>query len=143
MTFDEIVLKVQDQKPTPIYIDPWDCDLLEELGLRSVDIDSAESPRLVSREVLSWCCTDTGVGLDVLYLDDEAVALMFQQYRKANNHFLWRDAPAKKQVFDYMVSLIRPQHLEDPQWLATESAIDGIIAWVNDYEFKDGFRSHL
>lgn len=143
MTFDEIVDKVQDQKPRTVYIDPWDCDLLEELGLRSVDIDSAESPRLVTREVLSWCCTDTGVGLDVLYLDDEAVALMFQPAPHACPDFLWRDAPAKQQVFDYMVSLIRPQHLEDPRWLATESAIDGIIAWVDDYEFKDGFRSHL
>lgn len=143
MTFDELVARVQNVPARPVWICRWDSDLLDELELQNVNIPDTESDRLVERTVCSWTCTDTGVGLSVLFLDDEAVALSFQRYRKSSPDYLWRDAQAKKQTFDYIVSLIAEQVVGEPRWLATEAAIDAVLDWVDEYEFKEHYRTCL
>lgn len=144
MTFEELVEKIKDQPPASYWIDPWDCDILEELGLFNIQgMESQVSTRLATRCAVSWICTDTGVGLDVLYLDGDAVALIFKRFRKISPDILWRDAKAKQAVFDYFISLIQPPENKEPRWVTDEKSIDAIFEWIDDYEFKDGYQSHV
>lgn len=144
MTFDEIVAKVENVPACSVWIDTYGgCEIVEDLGLNMVDIKCHESDRLFTRSVLSWICTDTAVGLDVIYLDSEPVALQFKRFRKADADILWRDAESKKKVFDYLVTLIQKPEDNQHGYLASEEVINAIIKWVDDYEFKERFETVL
>ena len=147
MNFQEIADRIQNQ-PRQIweyYIDSDD-PLLEELDIPRglFGYDCVPAPLITMRSVQTWTCTDTQVGLDMIYLDNEPVALQFQRYRKSDPEFLWRDQAARDQMAEYILSLARPVY--DPKSnfsIADSRAIKGICDWIDAYEFKEHFRNNL
>jgi hypothetical protein len=142
MNIDELLNKVKDVKPKTVWIDPYDCDdLLGELDLMGLNIGSFESDRLTTKRVCSWTFTDTMVGLEVMFLDKIPAALRFKRYRKGDFDFLWISVEEKRRVFDYFISLVQQNETALPRFLATEPAIDAILEWISDYEYKEHFST--
>lgn len=54
-------------------------------------------------------CTDTWVGWRVYFLDDEAVAISHQPYRKSSEEFEWISEALLKKTYDYIISLYEPE----------------------------------
>lgn len=59
------------------------CALCDSLGIYGVGMDrSAVEERFTMRWAYSWICTDTRVGLDVVYLDGRPIGIFSQTARK-------------------------------------------------------------
>lgn len=79
-------------------------------------------PRLISYPVETWLCTDTIVGMNSIFLDDEWVGYSMQTGRKCDRFFYWKDKESLKKVKEYCLSL-----LDEEEW-NFELAIEGQIA---------------
>lgn len=85
----------------------WDVqDLFGEFALGCY---SFETDRLTVFDIpeLSWICTDTNVGVSLLYLDNELVGNIFQATRKGDKHYFWLNKEAYDKVFDFLISLLQ------------------------------------
>lgn len=69
-----------------------------------VYLDSA--PRITGYYLAPWLCTDTWVGGNVYYLDDEPLAWGFQTARKNKEEFRFVDADVLSRARDYLRSLL-------------------------------------
>jgi hypothetical protein len=67
--------------------------LFDSLGLPIRDY-GLEVPQLQQQAVSTWQCTDTCVGLWVIYVHGVPLGMMYQPYRKSDPTFLWRDKRA-------------------------------------------------
>lgn len=81
----------------------------------------------------TWICTDTGVGINVLYLDLQPVAISYQMYRKSGTEYYWIDAQSKKDVFDYLTSL---RSIAEDENVQTIDEMGDILASANSIDYK-------
>jgi len=86
-----------------------------------------ENTRLTSYWLKSWMCTDTVVGIRVVYLDDEPVMMISQGGRKCDKLVKWLSQEAITATHDYITSLI-----EDEAYHGLEIA--------QDVDFSNGYR---
>lgn len=140
MTFDDLVEKVKDVAPNPIYICSYDSDIIREFNLENFEIEERDSDRLFTRVVCSWMCTDQLVGLDVVYLDDEPVGIAFKQFRKADTKYFWKDDGSMFRVFEYLISLIQKPEIPNVRTV-NDKIVDDILGWVDTYEYKDFYKT--
>lgn len=95
----------------------WDLeDLFAAFGLTAY---SLESHRLTVFDIpeLSWICTDTGVGVSLLYLDNELVGNIYQATRKGDKHYFWLNKEAYDKVFDFLISLLKTVRTEPGEFM--------------------------
>ena len=72
----------------------WDEDLLSAVGLDIYYHNYDDPVNLTTNHLKQWCCTDTWVGIDVIYLNNSPVAVTNQVGRKmdVNIYFLSEEA---------------------------------------------------
>lgn len=70
------------------------------------DLYWSEDKRLVSYPIQAWLCTDTWVGMNAFFLDDEFVFLTRQSCRKCNTFYNFESKESYKKVKSYIMSLI-------------------------------------
>lgn len=64
-----------------------------------------ENERLKSYSYAKWLCTDTHVGGMVYFLDDEPVAVSWQDARKSDEIFQWISKETHQKTYDHLLSL--------------------------------------
>jgi hypothetical protein len=97
--------------------DPGKCELHGLFELFDIEhyinYDKAdEQDRLFSGHIITWCCTDSWVGLRVYVFDREVVALSTQVGRKYDQVFSWVSPDAYNKVKQFCQSLIEQQESE-------------------------------
>ena len=87
----------------------WDEDLLSAVGLDIYHHNYDEPINLTTNHLKQWCCTDTWVGIDVIYLNNSPVAVTNQVGRKMDVNIYFLSEEAKNSVKDYLISLYNNQ----------------------------------
>lgn len=87
----------------------WDEDLLSAVGLDIYYHNYDDPVNLTTNHLKQWCCTDTWVGIDVIYLNNNPVAVTNQAGRKMDVNIYFLSEEAKNSVKDYLISLYNNQ----------------------------------
>ena len=72
-----------------------------------------DQDRLVSYPISQWLCTDTHVGCEVYFLDDEFVAISMQTARKSSTVFEWKSQESFDTVREFVKTLIEEEEVFD------------------------------
>ena len=115
----------------------WDEDLLSALGLDIIHHNYEKTVNLTTNHLKQWYCTDTWVGIDVIYLNNSPVAVTNQVGRKMNVNIYFLSEEAKNSVKDYLISLYNNQ--QDYAECLTE---DDLNEEMGDY-FKIEYSSQV
>ena len=83
----------------------WDENLLSALGLDIIHHNYEKPVSLSTNHLKQWYCTDTWVGIDIIYLNNHPVAVTNQIGRKWNVNIYFLSKEAKNSVKDYLISL--------------------------------------
>ena len=83
----------------------WDENLLSALGLDIIHHNYEKPISLSTNHLKQWYCTDTWVGIDVIYLNSIPVAITNQRTRKSNVGIYFLSEESKNSVKDYLLSL--------------------------------------
>lgn len=101
-----------------------------EFGLNGYDVTQDwDKGRLKTYSYAKWLCTDTHVGGLIYFLDDECVAVSWQNARKSDEDIDWISKEAYIKVRDYLISL-----------MVQEDESDKKIYLDLDVEQGDGFQ---
>ena len=87
----------------------WDENLLSALGLDIIHHNYEKPISLTTNHLKQWYCTDTWVGIDVIYLNNVHVAVTNQGGRKMNVSIYFLSEEDKNSVKDYLISLYKNQ----------------------------------
>ena len=83
----------------------WDENLLSALGLDIIHHNYEKPVSLSTNHLKQWYCTDTWVGIDIIYLNNHPVAVTNQIGREWNVNIYFLSEEAKNSVKDYLISL--------------------------------------
>ena len=115
----------------------WDEDLLSAVGLDIYYHNYDDPVNLTTNHLKQWYCTDTWVGIDVIYLNNSPVAVTNQVGRKMDVNIYFLSEEAKNSVKDYLISLYNNQ--QDYAEYLTE---DDLNEEMGDY-FKIEYSSQV
>ena len=115
----------------------WDEDLLSAVGLDIYYHNYDDPVNLTTNHLKQWYCTDTWVGIDVIYLNNSPVAVTNQVGRKMDVNIYFLSEEAKNSVKDYLISLYNNQ--QDCADYLTE---DDLNEEMGDY-FKIEYSSQV
>ena len=87
----------------------WDEDLLSAVGLDTYHHNYDDPINLTTNRLKQWCCTDTWVGINVIYLNNHPVAITNQTARKSGVGIYFLSEESKNSVKDYLISLYNNQ----------------------------------
>ena len=114
-----------------------DEDLLSAVGLDIYYHNYDDPVNLTTNHLKQWYCTDTWVGIDVIYLNNSPVAVTNQVGRKMDVNIYFLSEEAKNSVKDYLISLYNNQ--QDCADYLTE---DDLNEEMGDY-FKIEYSSQV
>lgn len=96
----------------------WDfIEMFQELS--GLYVDSAaettiqETLKIYHVPGATWICTDTWVGISVMYFKDIPVAVIFQSARKSDKEIKWLDSKIYSEFLSFMWSLHQPREVCD------------------------------
>ena len=115
----------------------WGEDLLSAVGLDIYYHNYDDPVNLTTNHLKQWYCTDTWVGIDVIYLNNNPVAVTNQVGRKMDVNIYFLSEEAKNSVKDYLISLYNNQ--QDCADYLTE---DDLNEEMGDY-FKIEYSSQV
>ena len=115
----------------------WGEDLLSAVGLDIYYHNYDDPVNLTTNHLKQWYCTDTWVGIDVIYLNNSPVAVTNQVGRKMDVNIYFLSEEAKNSVKDYLISLYNNQ--QDCADYLTE---DDLNEEMGDY-FKIEYSSQV
>ena len=87
----------------------WDENLLSALGLDVIHHNYEKPVSLSTNHLKQWYCTDTWVGIDVIYLNNRPVAITNQKSRKSSVNIYFLSEEDKYSVKDYLISIYNNQ----------------------------------
>ena len=82
--------------------------------------DKRFDERVKGYALTQWLCTDTHVGMNVYFMDDEPVAVSTQSARKSDVYIRFVSEEAALKVRDFILSLVK----EDEKFYPTIAALD-------------------
>ena len=115
----------------------WDENLLSAVGLDIYYHNYDDPVNLTTNHLKQWYCTDTWVGIDVIYLNNHPVAVTNQIGRKCDVNIYFLSEEAKNLVKEYLLSLYSNQ--QDYSEYLTE---DDLNEDMGDY-FKIEYSSQV
>lgn len=98
----------------------WDENLLSALGLDIIHHNYEKPISLTTNHLKQWYCTDTWVGIDVIYLNNHPVAVTNQIGRKWDVNIYFLSEEAKNSVKDYLISLYNNQEEDYVDYLTED-----------------------
>ena len=86
----------------------WDFeDIGQELGIYNLyDADTSVHNHIKEFPLHTWQCTDTMVGWNALFLNEEFICITFQQGRKCDVHYFWASKEAIENTRSYLIGAI-------------------------------------
>ena len=115
----------------------WDENLLSAVGLDTYYHNYDDPVNLTTNHLKQWYCTDTQVGINVIYLNNHPVAVTNQIGRKCDVNIYFLSEEAKNLVKEYLLSLYSGQ--QDYSEYLTE---DDLNEEMGDY-FKIEYASEV
>ena len=115
----------------------WDENLLSAVGLDAYYHNYDDPVNLTTNHLKQWYCTDTWVGINVIYLNNHPVAVTNQIGRKCDVNIYFLSEEAKNLVKEYLLSLYSNQ--QDYSEYLTE---DDLNEEMGDY-FKIEYSSQV
>lgn len=113
MKLSELIAKVDRSKKNLLSADAdafcQALDINEYLGW-----DQRFDDRVKGYALTQWLCTDTHVGMNVYFMDDEPVAISSQTARKNDTDMYFVSSEAAQKVKDFILSLVEEQHPFNP-----------------------------
>lgn len=85
--------------------------------------------RLQEYALCTFICTDTHVGIDMIFLDDEFVAMRHQRYRKGDISYKFVDREAENKVMEYLESFIKRDEDETRAMYITDPQAPEYLSW--------------
>ena len=116
----------------------WDENLLSALGLDIIHHNYEKPISLTTNHLKQWYCTDTWVGIDVIYLNNVHVAVTNQGGRKMNVSIYFLSEADKNSVKDYLISLYNKEEEDYTDYLTEDELNDE----MGDY-FKIEYSSQV
>ena len=115
----------------------WDENLLSAVGLDTYYHKYDDHVNLTTNHLKQWYCTDTWVGINVIYLNNHPVAVTNQIGRKCDVNIYFLSEESKNLVKEYLLSLYSGQ--QDYSEYLTE---DDLNEEMGDY-FKIEYSSQV
>ncbi len=115
----------------------WDENLLSALGLDIIHHNYEKPVNLTTNHLKQWYCTDTWVGIDVIYLNNHPVAITKQKSRKSSVNIYFLSEESKNSVKDYLISIY-----DNPQDYSDYLTEDELNEEMGDY-FKIEYSSQV
>ena len=115
----------------------WDENLLSSLGLDIIHHNYQKPINLTTNHLKQWYCTDTWVGIDVIYLNNRPVAITKQKSRKSSVNIYFLSEEDKNSVKDYLISIYN-----NPQDCSDYLTEDELNEEIGDY-FKIEYSSQV
>jgi len=109
MLLGELIARLDTEWSTYVPSD----DLARECGIHDYIDGNLIDHGFSMRPVTEWCCTDTWVGLYVIYYNGEPVATSNQTARKSDVEIEWFSKEAAHKVRDALLALVRAEEPED------------------------------
>jgi hypothetical protein len=107
--------------------------LFNDLGLSSYEsnLDLA-AQSLKAYWLVYWYCTDTHVGYQAIYLNDEPVAVSIQQARKNDKEIFWLSSNARQKTYDFLITCVINVETDNSTYINSETEIDDIytVQWT-------------
>ena len=108
--------------------------ITQELGIPLFNYwDNEERLKGVRSKV--WCCTDTWVGFNVYFLDEEPVFIGYKTSRKGNENFSFISELAKEKTKNYLFSLMTDEEYYNGSVL-TEEELNGELDLFYSVEYS-------
>ena len=98
----------------------WDENLLSALGLDICHHNYDDPSKLTTNHLKQWYCTDTWVGIDVIYLNNHPVAITNQTSRKSSVNIYFLSEECKNSVKDYLLSLYNKEYEDYVDYLTED-----------------------
>lgn len=92
------------------------------------------SHRYYNQELLTWCCTDTKVGLKAHYFDNKLIAISTQHARKSSESYYWVSEELKLEFEQFLAF---DESLEDglTELWARKGKLERELSYVNKQLF--------
>lgn len=147
MNINELAAKLQHIPHQQLTGFPWcwgiACDLVEEMGLQDNAFDEDVSGRLTFKPAVTWICTDTEVGLYVIFLDQQPVATGFKRFRTSGTQFVWKSQESFEQTRAFVLSLMSVNDIEAP-YVEEEDTLKYIFEWIDENCYlEDHIKSNI
>jgi hypothetical protein len=85
--------------------EPYYGSALQESIFNTYGYANLSEHGFTSKKISYWCCTDTTVGSEMIYRDNQPICLSFQQYRKSDPEFYWISEEVYKTTKSFIESL--------------------------------------
>lgn len=99
------------------------------------DTDRFES-RISHRYINKWICTDTIVGISVVYFDSEPVAIGFRPFRRSDCNYMFLSTEVAMQVRDFVHSCLTVEMSNIP-------VVDSMDTVINGSWFETGPKTYF
>lgn len=112
---------------------------LEDFNLSTYDgtFDYTKfSERVSQADLVTWICTDTGVGIYAYYFDDKLVAVSFQPARKSYISLEWVSRELRVKMREFMLSLYTIDHVLEEFYLIDNDVTDEVIQSYEDSQYE-------
>ena len=127
MTIQEAFNLVDIEKYNNGFNHPNSEELGLELGLGYVQWE--EVLEIDEYPIYQWLCTDTYVGMHVLVMDGDIIAVTVQEGRKCGKHYMWKDQETANEVREL---IIEKYMLSDAEYkVITFKLDDGVVDLFN------------
>jgi hypothetical protein len=137
MKLSEAIYKVDRSDPQ------WpDVEIFaRDLGLEAYGLDSEFAERVKGHYLAKWMCTDTWVGTQVFYLDDEPVAISTQSGRKSDENLYFISKEAGEKVREFILSLMSEDEAQELQLADLDEEIGDHynVTYGSQLLVKEGF----
>lgn len=100
---------------------------IQEYAMYNSEFDSEKfESRISHRYINKWICTDTEVGVSVVYFDSTLVAIGFRPYRKSDCNYMFLSTEIAMQVRDFVHSCLKVEMNNIPVIESMDTVIDGL-----------------
>lgn len=108
MKLGELIERLDTEWDT--YISPG--DLAQECGIHDYIDANLIDHGFSRRPITQWCCTDTWVGMSVIYLHGRPIVVSDQPARKSDTTYQWFSVEDARMVRDILLKLVDAEQKE-------------------------------
>ncbi len=114
MKLKELIAAIDPTKADKWQNGFWDFEKLgSDLGVYNLyDVDGDVFNHIKEFPLHTWNCTDTMVGWNALYLNNELICISYQAGRKCDKNYFWASKEMAEKTREYLLSaLVRNENL--------------------------------
>lgn len=134
MNINELLQTLKKDNPDWASPNP---NIFYELGFEELRYENFDNSPLKGwhHQDVSWTCTDTRVGVEFIFLNEEFVGVSIQSARKNNIYYQWVSEEAYSKVRRWMAE----EYLKINNVELIDFSAEINIQWIRDYSFNQEY----